>query len=301
MMKTIRSFVVIGLALVSTATMAQINTPQPSSPGSVSSQVGLTDVKIEYSRPKMSGRKIFGEGTDFLQPYGTLWRSGANSGSILTLSTDANIAGTDVKAGSYLIFTIPGKDSWDFMLYSDVKLGGNTAGYKKENEVLRTSVKPTLLSSPVEVLTFNISDISTDNTTANIELTWENVSIKVPMKVNFHDQVMKDIAAKTQVNPSNYVAAANYYLTAGVNLEQALTWMNAYLAVPGNDAQFWHVHTKAKIQKALGMKKEALATANESMAKAKADARGDFGYVKRNEDLIAEINKLPEPTPTKKK
>jgi len=300
MMKTIRPFVVIGLTFLCTATFGQINTPQPSSPGSVSSQVGLTDVKIEYSRPKMSGRKIFGEGSDFLQPYGTLWRSGANSGSILTLSTDANIAGTDVKAGSYLIFTIPGKDSWDVMLYSDVKLGGNTAGYKKENEVLKATVKPTILSSPVEVLTFNISDISTDNTSANIELTWENVSVKVPLKVNFHDQVMKDIAAKTQVNPSNYVAAANYYLTAGINLEQALTWMNVYLAIPENAGQFWHIHSKAKIQAALGMKKEALATANESIAKAKAYAGGDFGYVKRNEDLIVEINKLPEP-PAKKK
>ena len=75
----------------------------------------------------MKGRKIFGEGTDYLQPYGVLWRTGANSGSVLTLSTDAKIAGTDVKAGSYLIFTVPGKDSWDFMLYSDIKLGGNTA------------------------------------------------------------------------------------------------------------------------------------------------------------------------------
>jgi hypothetical protein len=300
MMKTVRTFALIALALMSGASFGQINTPQPSSPGSVSSQVGLTDVKIDYFRPKVSGRKIFGEGSDFLQPYGTLWRTGANSGSVLTLSTSATIAETEVKAGSYLIFTVPGKDSWDFMLYSDVSLGGNTSGYDKAKEVLRTSVKPTQLASTVENLTFNISDISSDNTSANIELTWENVSIKVPMKVNFHDQVMKEIASKTQVNPSNYVAAANYYLTAGINLEQALAWMNEYLAVPGNDAQFWHVHTKAKIQTALGMKNEALATANESIAKAKADSRGDFGYIKRNEDLIAEINKLPEPAKKKK-
>ena len=291
MMKTLRPLAVIVLALFSGIAFGQINTPQPSPAGSVSSVVGLTDVKIDYFRPKVKGRKIFGEGTDYLQPYGVLWRTGANSGSVLTLSTDAKIAGTDVKAGSYLIFTVPGKDSWDFMLYSDIKLGGNTAGYDKSKEVLRASVKPTKLTSNVENLTFNISDISDDNTTANIEMAWADVSVKVPMVVNFHDQVMKDIAAKTQVNPANYSAAANYYLGAGVNLEKALEYMNIYLTIPGNDAQFWQVHTKAKIQAALGMKKEAIETAKASMEKAKANEGGDFGYVKRNEDLIAEINK----------
>jgi hypothetical protein len=291
MNKILRPLALITLALLSSTTFGQINTPQPSSAGSVSSVVGLTDVKIDYFRPKMNGRKIFGEGSEYLQPYGVLWRTGANSGSVLTLSTDAKIAGIDVKAGSYLIFTIPGKENWDFMLYSDVSLGGNTAGYDKSKEVLKATVKPTMLSSNVENLTFNISDISPDNTTANIEMTWANVSVKVPMAVNFHDQVMKEIAAKTQVNPSNYTAAANYYLSAGVNLEQALKWMDLYLAIPGNDNQFWQVHTKAKIQAALGMKKEAIETATTSLNKAKANQGGDFGYVKRNEDLIAEMKK----------
>jgi hypothetical protein len=288
-MKTLRPLVLIALALMSSASFGQINTPQPSSAGSVSSVVGLTDVKIDYFRPKMDGRKIFGEGTDYLQPYGDLWRTGANSGSVLTLSTDAKIAGTDVKAGSYLIFTTPGKDSWDFMLYSDISLGGNTAGYDKANEIVKASVKPSTLSSMVENLTFNITDISSDNTTANIEMTWADVSVKVPMTVNFHDQVMKDIAAKTQVNPSNYTAAANYYLSAGVKLEQALEYMNMYLAIPGNDAQFWQVHTKAKIQAALGMKKEAIETATASLNTAKSS--NNSAYVKRNEDLIAELKK----------
>jgi hypothetical protein len=266
---------------------AQINLPAPSPAGSVYSKVGLTDVTIDYSRPKVKGREIFGEGSDFLQPYGQLWRAGANSGSKLTLSTDANIGGTDVKAGEYLIFATPGKDSWTVTLYSDLTLGGNVNGYDKANEVMSTSVKPTTLNDNVEALTFNISDISEDNASANIELTWSNVSVKVPVKVSFDAQVMADIEASTKVNPANYVAAANYYLSADKDLNQALKWMDMYLAVGENGKQFWHVHTKARIQAKLDDKKGAKETATKSLELAKAASGGDFGYIKRNEELIA--------------
>ena len=291
MMKTFKSILALFLGVLATTAIGQITTPIPSSAGSVGSTVGLTEITIEYSRPKMKGRKIFGEGSDYLQPYGQLWRSGANQGSKLVLSTDANIGGTDVKAGEYLIFSTPGKDSWDVMLYSDISLGGNVNSYDKANEVVMTSVKPTMLSSNVETLTYNISDISEDNTSANIELTWANVSVKVPIKVDFDEAVMKDIEANTVVRPGNYVTAANYFLAMGKDLNKALEWMNTYLAIGQNSDQFWNVHTKAQILKAMGNKKEAIATAMESLEKAKKGANGDFGYIKRNEDLIAEAKK----------
>lgn len=268
---------------------AQIEVPAPSPAGSVYSKVGLTDVTIDYSRPKVKGRKIFGEGSDFLQPYGQLWRAGANQGSKLTISTDISFAGTAVKAGEYLIFATPGKDEWSVSLYSDISLGGNVGNYDKSKEVAIAKVKPTTLSSKVEALTFNIADLSEDNTSAAIELAWDNVSVKVPIKVDFDAQVMAAIEANTKVNPGNYVAAANYYLSAGKDLNQALKWMDMYLAVGENGKQFWHVHTKAQIQAKLGDKKGAKETATKSMELAKASPNGDFGYVKRNEDLIASL------------
>ncbi len=280
---------VVLVAAISFTSEAQITTPQPSPAGSVSSTVGLTDVTIDYSRPKVKGRKIFGEGGDFLQPYGQTWRSGANQGSVISFSTDVEVAGTKVEAGEYLIFTVPGKDEWQFMLYSDLGLGGNVAGYDNSKEVLRTSVKSMTASPQVETLTFNISDISEDNTSAAIELAWADVSIKVPMKVDFDAQVMEEIAQKTQVNPGNYMQAANYYLASGKDLNQALEWVDMYLAVGENSKQFWNVHTKARILAAMGNKKDAIATAEMSLAAAKANAAGDFGYIKRNEDLISSL------------
>lgn len=269
--------------------MAQITVPQPSPAGSVFSTVGLTDITINYFRPKVKDRKIFGSGDEYLQPYGTIWRTGANSGSKITLTTEAEIAGTKVPAGEYLIFTIPGKDEWTFMLYSDLTLGGNVNSYDKNKEILRTTVEPEKLKKKVETLTFNIADISADNTTANIQLAWDDVSVKVPVKVDFDTAIMEEIAAKTKVNPSNYIAAAKYYFSTDKDLNQALAWANAYLNEGDNAKHFWHMHLKAQILAKLGRKKDAIKAAQESLETAKASPQGDFGYVKRNEQLIARL------------
>ncbi|WP_420318058.1 DUF2911 domain-containing protein [Ekhidna sp.] len=274
--------------LVTFGATAQINTPQPSPAGSVSSTVGLTDVKIEYFRPGVKGRQIFGTGDGFLEQFGTVWRTGANAGTVISFSSDVKVAGQDVKAGEYQIVSIPGADEWQVMLHSEM-IGGNMNNFNEEKVVAKATVKPMKLANSVERMTFQISDISADNTSANIHFAWANTSWKVPITVDFHETVMKDIAGKTQVNPQNYVAAANYYLNSGEDLEKALEWMNKYLSMGENSGQFWHVHTKAQILAKMGKKKEAIATAQDSMAKAKAFEQGDFGYIKRNEDLIASL------------
>ncbi|MFY0605193.1 MAG: DUF2911 domain-containing protein [Cyclobacteriaceae bacterium] len=268
--------------------LAQIETPQPSPAGSVSSVVGLTEVSIDYFRPKVKGRMIFGEGDKYLLPFGQLWRTGANSGTKLTLSTDAKIAGTDVKAGEYLILSVPGKDEWTVYIHGKM-IGGNMSNFKEEDVVVKTAVKPIALSSPVESMTFQISDISEDNTSANIEFSWSNASWKLPITVSYQDAVLESIAKNTKVNVGNYVQAANFYLSINKDLDQALEWINMYLAEGKNGGQFWHIHTKAKIQAAMGNKKDAIATAKKSIELAKANEGGDFGYVKRNEDLIASL------------
>ncbi|NQZ76179.1 MAG: DUF2911 domain-containing protein [Ekhidna sp.] len=286
-MKRITNLIAL-CVLITFSAQAQIATPQPSPAGSVSSTVGLTDISIEYFRPGVKGRKLFGTGDGYLEQYGKVWRTGANGGTIISFSTDVKFAGQDVKAGEYQIVSIPGADEWQVMLHTEM-IGGNMSNYKEENVAAKATVKAMSLDNSVERMTFQISDISADNTSANIHFAWGNASFKVPVTVDFHEAVMADIAAKTQVNPSNYTAAAVYYLESGQDLEQALKWMDMYLAVGQNSGQFWHVHTKARILAKMGKKKEAIATAEDSMEKAKNWANGDFGYIKRNEDLISSL------------
>lgn len=287
------------LLVVFVAAEAQIQTPAASPAASVSTTVGLTDVKINYARPKVKGRKIFGEGSDFLVPYGQLWRTGANAGTVISFSDDVTVGGKSLKKGDYLLLTIPGASEWTVILYSDPSMGGNTAAYDQSKDAVRLTAKPAKLADRVETFTVNISDISDDNTKANIEVAWENTSVKFGITVDYDSKVMKAIEAGTRVSPGNYIAAANYYFENGKDLKKALEWITIGIET-GNQNAFWNIHTKAKIQHALGDYAGALATAQQSLDKAKA-APSDFGYVKLNEDLMAKISAEMPKAPAKKK
>jgi hypothetical protein len=289
MKKTLFLTLSLIILLGSAPLLAQIATPQPSPAAKFESTVGMTDITISYFRPGVKGRAIFGEGADYLQPNGQLWRAGANSGTVISFSTDVSVGGTEVKAGEYLIFMTPGKDEWMFKLYSDLAIGGNVASYDATNEVLSIAIKAQKTANTVESLTYMISDINEDNTGANIQFMWENTAVTVPITVSYDAMVMADIESKTKVNPANLLAAANYYFTTGKDLNQALTWMNTYLAEGNNNQQFWNVYTKATILAKMGKKKEAKEVASKSLEMAKASAGGDFGYIKRNQDLIKSL------------
>lgn len=296
---TMKKFLFAFLLITAYAVRAQIQTPAASPAGTVSSVVGLTDISIKYSRPKMKGRKIFGTGSDFLVPYGELWRTGANQGTLINFSDDVKVEGKDVKKGEYLLLTIPGADSWTVILYSDPSIGGNMANYKQEKDAARFTVRPSKLADPVQTFTIAITDIADDNTSANVQLAWENTSVKFNIAVDYDSKVMKAIEAGTRVSPGNYIAAANYYFENKKDLNKALEWITLGIET-GNKEAFWNIHTKAKIQHALGDYKGALATAQQSLDLAKK-AASDFGYIKLNEELIAKLNAEMPKTPAKKK
>jgi tetratricopeptide (TPR) repeat protein len=268
---------------------AQIEIPQPSPKAKVETTVGLTDVSISYFRPSLKGRQIFGEGDDFLQPYGVLWRAGANNGTILDLSTEAMIAGNKVESGKYLVLMTPGENEWEFILYSDISLGGNVGNFDESKKVISVIQKAEKLDKSVETLTYQISDISANNQSANIHFEWENVSLKIPFEVTYDDKVMAQIEQYTRVSPRNLITAANYYYTNDKDLNQALEWVNAYLAEGKNSEQFWNLYLKAQILAKMGNKKEAKKVAEKSIELAKKNSSGDFGYVKRNQDLIESL------------
>jgi len=281
-MKKILTLLLLVL-VIAVCSEAQIQTPAASPAAVASTQVGLTDVKITYSRPRTKGRKIFGAGSDFLVPYGQLWRTGANNGTVISFSDDVEVEGKKVAKGEYLLLSTPGATEWSIVLYKDVAMGGNTAAYKPENDAAKFTVKAEKLTEKVDMFTMNITDLSDDNTTAKIQLAWENTSVKFGIKVSFDEKVMKAIEANTKVNPNNYIAAARYYYETGKDLKKAIEWIDMGLAA--NPNAFWNVHLKAQIQKAAGDKAGAQATAQKSLELAKK-AENDFGYIKLNEEFL---------------
>src|SRR5688572_31718364 len=111
-----KSLLIITLAILTFAVEAQVQTPQPSPAGSVSTTVGLTDIKIDYSRPRAKGRKIFGTDAAALVPYGKIWRTGANNGTKISFSDDVKVEGIAVPKGEYLLLTWPGATEWTIAL-----------------------------------------------------------------------------------------------------------------------------------------------------------------------------------------
>jgi len=281
-MKKILLFVV--MAFMGLAVEAQIQTPAASPAGAVSSTIGLTEVKIEYFRPRLKGRKIFGE-KDVMYPHGTIWRTGANSGTKISFSDDVKVEGIDVPKGEYLIFTWPNAGEWAVSLYKDLALGGNTAAYDPSKEAAKFKVKTRKLTEKVETFTISIDDIAADNKTGKVTLAWENTAVPFTVAVDYDAKVMKAIETNTKVNPGNYYQAASYYLETGRDLNKALEWVN--IALESNPKAYWMLHQKAKIQKALGDKKGAIETATASLNSAKAQNNRD--YQNMNEALIKSL------------
>ena len=269
------------MAFIFFVSEAQIQTPSASPAGSVSSTIGLTEVKIDYFRPRLKGRKIFGE-KDVMYPHGSIWRTGANSGTRISFSTDVKVENINVPKGEYLILTWPGAGEWTVSLYKDVSLGGNTSGYDASKDAAKFKVKTKKLAEKVETFTISIDDIAADNKSGKVTLAWENTAVPFTVSVDYDEQVMKSIEANTKVNPGNYFQAATYYLENGKDLNKALQWVN--LALESNPTAFWMLHQKAKIQKALGDKKGAMETATASLNSAKKADNRD--YQNMNQELI---------------
>jgi Protein of unknown function (DUF2911) len=261
----------LALCLGSFAANAQIKTPQPSPVCKISQEVGLSNVAVEYSRPSMKGRKIFGD----LVPFNEMWRTGANASTKITFGDDVTIGGTNkLPKGTYALYTIPGEKMWTIILHKNLTYWG-TGGkdYKVEEDACRFEVAVQSTGYTVENFSMDVNNIK--NTGAEILMSWENVRISIPFALDTDTKVMADI--KTQMagpSASTYYQAARYYLEEKKDLSQALVWVN--MAMEKGGEKFWMMRNKALILGELGRYKEAVETAEKSSEMAKADDNQDY-------------------------
>ena len=261
---------------------AQIKTPAPSPAAKVMQVVGLTDVTLEYSRPMMRGRTIFGD----LVPYDKIWRTGANARTKITFGTDVMIEGDTLKKGSYAIFTKPSADSWDVYFYTDYAGGGAPQTLDESKVALKTSVKVQPMPMPIDTFTMSFDDLSSDSGTLGIM--WENVYVGVKFNVPTDAITTKSIeSVMSGPSANDYYSAASYYRANGKDLKQALVWVTK--AAELNKSAFWMTREKSLIHAALGDKKSAIAAAKMSLTKAQEAKNADF--IKMNTESIAEWSK----------
>ena len=265
---------------------SQINTPRVSPASEVEQMVGLTEIEIEYSRPSMRGREVFGN----LVPFGKVWRTGADNSTKISFDTDVIISGKTIQSGTYSIFSIPNKESWEIIFYSDVELWGVPRDWS-ENKIVFSSmfdVKKLKKSNTVETFTISFNDLT--NNDVNMSISWENTSVDIKIEVPTRSMVESDINKVLSDNPksSDYYAAAVFYRQENINLDKALEWMNK--AIEMNESpRFWQYRQQSLIMAANDKFADAVDAAKKSLNLAIEADNQD--YIKMNRESIAKWSK----------
>ncbi len=260
---------------------AQIETPQPSPFSKVEQKVGLTDVSLEYSRPNMRGRTIFGD----LVPYAKMWRTGANKNTMITFSNDVTVDGKVLKAGAYAIFVTPSEKSWEVVLYSDTENWGTPREWDDSKVAAKVTAEVYPLPIKIETFTMSFDDLSNDS--AVLGMMWENVYVGLKFEVPT-DKSVSEAIDKIMAGPgaNDYYAAARYYLEADKDIATATKWIDIAVDMTKDEPRFWWLRQQSLIHAKAGNKTKAISAAKASMAGAK-EAKND-DYVKMNMDSLKE-------------
>ena len=265
---------------------SQIKTPRVSPATEITQMVGLTEIKIKYSRPSARDRDIFGE----LVPFNKIWRTGADNSTKINFSTDVSIGDELIKAGEYSIFSIPDKNKWQIIFYSETDLWGVPRDWSDDKISYSFFVDVKKIKKDSFIETFLISFENITNNDVDIKIGWENTSVVLKIEVPTLELVENNIKNVMSGNPSSsdYYAAAVYYKQENIKLDKALEWIN--LAIDMSDSpRFWQYRQQSLIMAANGKYTEAIEAANNSLKLAK-DANNE-SYVKMNKESISKWTK----------
>ena len=279
--------VILGLTmLVGTLNVqAQLNTPQPSPLSKMVQIVGLTDVSLEYSRPSMRGREVFGN----LVPFGKMWRTGANANTKISFSDDVVIDGKQLKSGTYAIYTIPNKTSWDVIFYTDSNNGGLPKTWDESKVALKAKAQVYPMPVDIETFTMTFDDLTSDS--AVIGMLWGKVYAGVKFEVPTDVLVTNAINAAMKDNPkaSDYYASAVYYYETDKDINQAKIWIDTFMSMTEKPA-FYQYRKQSLIYAKAGDKNGAIDAAKKSLESAKVAGNSD--YIKMNTDSLEEWGAL---------
>lgn len=276
---TLATVAVVGFFSVANA---QIKTPAPSPFCKMTQTAGLTDITVEYSRPSVKDRSIFGS----LVPYGEMWRTGANKNTIVTFSDKVKIGGKELKAGSYALFTVPGKTEWEIIFYTDTENWGTPENYDAAKEAARFKAKAEAVPYVIESFTVDINDLRNDQ--CSMGLGWEKTWVSFPIELSTDEVVSKAInKAMSGPDANDYYAAGRYYFESEKDLKQAYEWLHKSNEM---DPKFWKLRQEALVLAKMGKYGEAIQVAERS--KSMAVEAGNKDYERMNTESIAEWKKM---------
>lgn len=276
-MKKIVLALVLAAAFTAGSVHAQVRMPQPSSSQTIVQEFGLGKITLAYSRPNMKGRAIFGG----LEPYGTVWRAGANTATTLEFTNPVTIQGQAVAPGTYALFLIPEKTGpWTLILNKNAKQWGAYT-YKESDDLLRVKVSPLKTKEKTETFTMQFANVKAGS--CELHILWEDIALPVKLTTDYDAIVMADLDKAMAGDKKPYFQAATYYLENGKDIQKALEWVDE--ADKQSPNQTYVKYWKAKIQLKAGDKAGAALTAQQGVDLAKAQKMDE--YVRLNGQVLA--------------
>lgn len=254
------SILIAALASPTLARAQNVQFPAPSPAATLTQRVGFTDITVRYSRPSSKGRTMLG----VINPYGRVWRTGANWATTVTLSTPVTLNGTPVPAGTYALFTIPGPKTWTIILNKDAKQWG-AFDYNSKDDLVRFPAEATALDQPKETFTIEFDHLRDDSATLLLE--WERTCVPIHVQTDLVPKVLAQIDAAL-ANPAPktagfYFEAAGFCFDHGQDPAKCLRLVDAMLAQHPN-VTFEGLYLKARILAKEGDKAGAIAAAEAS-------------------------------------
>jgi len=259
-------FAVEALLLLGSLGQAQsflLDLPRASQHAVVTQRVGITDVTINYHRPLVNKRKVWGG----IVPYGQVWRAGANENTTIKFSDPVTIEGKPLTAGTYGLHMIPGENEWT-VIFSRNSTSWGSFTYDQAEDALRVTVKPQATDFH-EALAYDFDDVNPDSTV--VTLRWEKVAVPFKVGVNTHEIVEANLHNQlrglAQYAWDGWDDAANYLLQEKIDLEEALKYSDKSIQ---NEARYDNFMTKSRVLDALGRKDEATTVRDKALSMANA-------------------------------
>jgi len=259
-------FAVEGLLLLGSFGYAQsfvLDLPRPSQHAVVTQRIGITDITINYHRPMVNKRKVWGS----LVPYGQVWRAGANENTTIEFTDSVNIEGKPLPKGTYGLHMIPGENEWT-VIFSKNSTSWGSFTYDPAEDALRVTVKPQAADFH-EALTYDFDDVNPDSSV--VTLRWEKVAVPFKVGVDTHEIVAQNLHNQlrglAQYTWDGWDDAANYLLQEKIDLEEALKYSDRSIR---SEERYDNFMTKSRVLDALGRKDEATTARNRALTMANA-------------------------------
>jgi len=263
----VRALLVLeGLLLCGLFAQAQsfvLNLPRPSQHAVVTQRIGITDVTINYHRPLVNKRKVWGG----LVPYGQVWRAGANENTIIEFTDPVTVEGQPLPQGAYGLHMIPGENEWT-VIFSKNSTSWGSFTYNEAEDALRITVKPQATDFH-EALTYDFDDVGPDSSV--ITLRWEKVAVPFKVGVGTHEIVEQNLHHQlrglAQYSWQGWDDAATYLLQEKIDLGEALQYSDKSIQ---NEVRYDNLMTKSQVLDALNRKDEATTARNKALTMANA-------------------------------